>query len=96
MANAFKDVINRLQRQRAAIERALAALQEVDDTEASTPTAAVTKTRRKKKRFVTEEVRAKMVEGQQRRWAAKKAAEKKAARKAARKRAVKKATAKEA
>lgn len=98
MANAFKDVITRLERQRVSIDRALAALREVDETdEVSAPTSPAPKTKRKSKgkRPVSDEARARMVEGQKKRWAAKRVAEKAALKKASRKRSVRKTTAKE-
>ncbi len=98
MANAFKDIITRLERQKASIDRALAALREVDDTDAvsAPPSLALkSKSKSKGKRPVSDEARARMVEGQKKRWAAKRADGKAVAKKASRKHSVPKATAKQ-
>lgn len=93
MTHPFKDIITRLEKQRASIERALTALREVgeiDDTGREALSIAPTKAKRKGKRKVSAEARARMAEGQRLRWAAKRANE---AGKATRKGAVKKADA---
>ncbi len=96
MANAFKDIIAQLEKQRASIDRALAALKEVDDTEAvSAPRSLAPKSKSKGKRPVSAESRARMAEAQKRIWAAKRAAQKAAVKKVSRKRSVQKATSKE-
>jgi Arc/MetJ-type ribon-helix-helix transcriptional regulator len=77
MANEFRDIIVRLERQRKAIDRALAALREVDGSETGNTTP------RKKgpaKRTVSAEARKRMADAQRKRWAGKKKAQKKAGR----------------
>ena len=98
MANGFQDIITRLERQRASIDRALAALREVDDTDVvSAPALAASRSKGKRndKRPLSAEARARMAEGQKKRWAAKRAAAKKSVKKTTRKRGVKEATSKE-
>ena len=84
MANAFTDIIARLEGQKAAIERALAALREIggpvlESAAARVPVTAKTPTKRKAKRKtrITPEGRARLAEAMRARWAAKKAASKK-------------------
>lgn len=92
MANPFKDVMMRLERQKASIEKALAALSEVDgsdDERESFPTANKS-ARTKRRRKMSAEVRQRMAAAQQKRWAAKRAGE------AATKKTVRKGTAKKA
>jgi hypothetical protein len=74
MPNEFKDIIMRLEKQKVAIERALAALREVDDNGAEgTP-----RTRRRRpskaarKSKISEEGRKRIAEAQRKRWATKK------------------------
>ena len=92
MANPFRDVIIRLERQKASIDRALAALREVEDTDEVTPK---TQTKPKGKHKISDEGRKRMAEAQQKRWAAKRAAETGAMKKSTRKGTKKKASAKE-
>jgi hypothetical protein len=86
MANEFKDVITRLERQRTAIDRALAALREVDDSNAAQ--IVIARRRRPKKatrrkankavsRTISDEGRKRIAEAQRKRWALKKRAAKK-------------------
>ena len=81
MANGLKDAIARLEQQKTAIERALAALREIDapGVEASAPAPAPVKAKRKAKRKsrITPEGRARLAEAMRKRWAAKRAAAKK-------------------
>jgi hypothetical protein len=83
MANGLKDAIARLEQQKTAIERALAALREIDgpgaETSAPAPAPVKAKTKRKAKRKsrITPEGRARLAEAMRKRWAAKRAAAKK-------------------
>jgi hypothetical protein len=95
MTNGLKEVIRKLEQQRAAIERALAALAEVDVTvgETSPGTSAAPVTARrgrkaKRKGGMTPEGRKRLSEALKKRWAAKRAgsAVKPAAKKSAAKR----------
>jgi hypothetical protein len=74
MPNEFKEIITRLEKQKAAIERALAALREVDDNGAEeTPInrrRRPSKVARKSK--ISEEGRKRIAEAQRKRWATKK------------------------
>ena len=82
MAEGFKNIIAQLEQQKAAIERALAALQEVE----AAPASAVTAKRRgrppgvkskapvKRKGGITPEGRKRLSEALKKRWATKKAA----------------------
>jgi hypothetical protein len=74
MPNEFKDIIQRLEKQKAAIDRALAALREVDDNGAEE--AATTRRGRPgkvaRKRKMSEEGRKRIAEAQRKRWATKK------------------------
>ena len=92
----FKDVITRLERQKASIERALAALNEVESDDAGeevrVPSSPTTKAKRKGRKKVSAASRQRMAEAQRQRWAAKKAGDTNVAKKAIRKAAVKKAT----
>ena len=69
MTEGLTGIINQLERQKTTIERALAALREIDaPASASTSNGPITQT-------VTRAVRNRWSEGQKKRWAAKKAAE---------------------
>ena len=79
MTNGLKEVIKGLEKQKTAIERALAALREVDGTavEAGPPTAAagpVHRGRAKRKGGMTPEGRRRLSEALKKRWAVKRAA----------------------
>lgn len=82
MDNAFKDVISQLQKQKSAIERAIAALQDVSEEPESPKKQAPANARRK--RTLSAEARKRIAEAQRQRWAAaKKAASKSAGKKSA-------------
>jgi len=80
----FKDIINRLEQQKVAIDKAIAALREFDDGESSEserPKAKAAKAVKKaaKKRVMSEEGRRRIAEASRKRWAAvRKAAAKRA------------------
>ena len=81
MAEGFKNIIAQLEQQKAAIERALAALQEVDAAPAAVtakrrgrPPGVKSKAPAKRKGGITEEGRKRLSEALKKRWAAKKAA----------------------
>jgi hypothetical protein len=81
MPSNFKDIITRLERQKAAIDKALAALHEFDDgdaAESATPKKSVAK-KAVKKRVLSEEGRQRIAEAARKRWASKKRASKKLA-----------------
>src|ERR1019366_9560486 len=73
MTDGFASIIVQLERQKAAIERALAALREVEGTVA--PATAAPASREPATRNATSRRRNRRSEGQTKRWAAKKAAE---------------------
>jgi hypothetical protein len=78
----FKDIINRLEQQRAAIDKAIAALGEFDDSGISESERPKSKTVKKaaKKRVMSEEGRKRIADASRKRWAAvRKASGKKAA-----------------
>jgi hypothetical protein len=78
----FKDIINRLEQQKAAIDKAIAALREFDDSGTSESERPKSKTVKKaaKKRVMSEEGRKRITDASRKRWAAvRKAAGKKAA-----------------
>lgn len=86
MANEFKDIITRLERQRTAIDRALAALREVDGSNAGETViarrgrpkkAARKKANKAASRTISDEGRKRIAEAQRKRWALKKRAAKK-------------------
>jgi hypothetical protein len=84
LANAFTDIVAQLERQKAAIERALAALREIggpvsESVAGPAPVIAKTRATRKAKRKtgITPEGRARLAEAMRARWTAKKAASKK-------------------
>jgi hypothetical protein len=84
MPSEFRDIIGRLERQKAAIEKAIAALAEVGDLEPPVTKSVAgpqpTKTRAtKKKRVLSPEGRQRIIEATKRRWAKVKRAAKKAA-----------------
>ncbi len=76
MTNGLKEVIKGLEKRKTAIERALAALREVDGTVAeSAPVAAPARRgRAKRKGGMTPEGRKRLSEALKKRWAAKRAA----------------------
>lgn len=83
MLSNFRDIINRLENQKAAIDRAIATLREFDEGEATdAPAKKVAAKKAKKKRHLSPEGRKAIVEATRRRWAAVRA-EKKAAKKVA-------------
>jgi hypothetical protein len=77
MANSLNEVIRKLEQQRAGIERALAALREIEGTPATPPSAnegASGGTRRgRRKSRMTPEGRRRLSEALKARWAAKRA-----------------------
>jgi hypothetical protein len=80
--DALQDVIARLERQREAIDRALAALHEVSSSEGhQRRRKAAVKRAGRKRRGPSPEGRRRIAEAQRARWAAKKAAEAGAAKK---------------
>ena len=77
MTNGLKEVIKGLEKQKTAIERALAALKEVDGTavESAPPAAAPARRGRpKRKGGMTPEGRRRLSEALKKRWAVKRAA----------------------
>jgi hypothetical protein len=81
MLSNFKDIIARLEKQKAAIDRALAALREFDDgdvSESATPGKVVAK-KVAKKRIMSVEGRQRIANAARKRWAAHKKASKKLA-----------------
>ena len=99
MANPFKDVIARLEKQKLSTERALAALREIGDASGelgSYATKSSLPQRTKGKRKISAEGRQRMAEAQQKRWAAKRASDSIATKKTTRKAAAKKSAAKKA
>jgi hypothetical protein len=81
MLGNFKDIITRLEKQKAAIDRALAALHEFDDgavAESAVPRKTAAK-KAAKKRVLSEEGRQRIADAARKRWAAKKKASKKLA-----------------
>lgn len=78
MPSAFKDVIRQLEKQKVAIDRAIAALQQVGDDEvesAERPGSRPVKKHRK--RMMSAEARERIAEAQRKRWAAAKKGSKK-------------------
>jgi hypothetical protein len=85
MASGFNEIIAQLERQREAIDRALAALREVDGRAAAAPPAerktskksasAAKPAKTKRKSGMTPEGKERLVAALKARWAAKKAAE---------------------
>jgi len=73
MTEGLKGIIAQLERQKVAIEKALAALREVDGIEAPAPPAPVASSPATRKSNAS--ARRRRSEGQKKRWAAKKAAE---------------------
>jgi hypothetical protein len=79
MPNNFKEIISQLEKQKAAIERALSALREVEDTDRmEAPRRGRTKNAREK-RTLSAEARERISAAQRKRWAAVKKGTKKAA-----------------
>ena len=77
MPESLKEIINRLERQQSAVERALSALREAEGTsEQRSPSSSSTQSRTpaKKKGGMTPEGRRRLAEAMKRRWAAKRAA----------------------
>lgn len=78
MTNGLKEVIKGLEKQKTAIERALAALKEVDGTPVETTPLAAVPARRgrpaKRKGGMTPEGRRRLSEALKKRWAVKRAA----------------------
>jgi hypothetical protein len=86
MPSAFKDIISQLQKQKIAIDRALAALQEIGDVEEAEPTRPPAKKAAKKsaaKRTLSPEARKRISDAVKKRWAATKRAAKKSKAKSA-------------
>jgi len=80
MPSNFKDVIVRLENQKAAIDRALAALREFDDSGvAKRPASTKAATKKAKKRVMSAEARKAIGDAARKRWAAVKKAAKKTA-----------------
>jgi hypothetical protein len=78
----FKDIINRLEQQKAAIDKAIAVLREIDDSGISESERPKSKTAKKtaKKRAMSQEGRKRIADASRKRWAAvRKTAGKKAA-----------------
>jgi|HubBroStandDraft_4_1064222.scaffolds.fasta_scaffold968634_1 hypothetical protein len=78
MADGLKDIIAQLERQKAAIDRALSSLRTLEESEApaqvsSAPEASPRKTARRKVR-ITPEGRKRLAEAMKRRWAVKRTA----------------------
>jgi hypothetical protein len=76
MTNGLKEVIKGLEKQKTAIERALAALREVDGATAESAPAAAAPARRgrpRRKGGMTPEGRKRLSEALKKRWAAKRA-----------------------
>ena len=84
MTDGLISIITQLERQKAGIEQALAALREVDGTPADEPNVTTPATR---KGGMTPEGKKRLVEALRKRWAAKKATARKSAGDAARKEA---------
>lgn len=81
--NDVQRIISELERQRSAIEKAIAALREIGGSAGTKQSSQATKKAVTKKRTMSPEARARIAEATRKRWAAKRAAEKKAAKKAA-------------
>ncbi len=79
MPNNFKEIITKLEKQRAAIERALSALREVDDSETVKAARRGRTKKIRRKRTLSLEARERISAAQRKRWAALKKATKKAA-----------------
>jgi hypothetical protein len=83
MPNGFADIIDQLEKQKVAIDRALAALREVGDDAVRASTAKrPAKKAARVARTLSPEARERIAEAQRARWAATKKATKKAAKKA--------------
>jgi hypothetical protein len=86
MTNGIADIINRLEKQKVAIDRAIAALKDVGDEAITEPAANGTtakpraKKATKKTRSLSPEARERISAAQRARWAATRKAEKKAAK----------------
>jgi hypothetical protein len=87
MPNQIKDIIRQLEQQKAAIERALSALRDVDDTGNATvsnePPAPTRGRRGTRKHTLSSEARERIAAAQRARWAKQKRATKKQAKKLA-------------
>jgi hypothetical protein len=79
MPNNFKEIISQLEKQKAAIERALSALREVDDSERLQAPSRGRLKKVRRKRTLSAEARERISAAQRKRWAAAKKAAKKAA-----------------
>jgi ParB-like chromosome segregation protein Spo0J len=95
MADGLKEIIDSLERQRAAIENALSALRGIEEVGQQQQSSPATSTRQrgpaKRKGGMTPEGRRRLAEAMKRRWAAKRTAAQ--ARKSSGKRAGRKAAA---
>ena len=81
--NDEQRIISELERQRSAIEKAIAALREIGGGVGVKQAPKATKKAATKKRTMSPEARARIAEATRKRWAAKRAAAKKAAGKKA-------------
>jgi len=85
MLGNFKDVISRLEQQKAAIDKAISTLREFDDGGITAPTASTASRPAKavkkatKKRVMSEKGRKRIAEASKKRWAAFRKSAKKAA-----------------
>jgi primosomal protein N' len=79
MPNYFKEIINKLEKQKAAIERALSALREMDDSEWMEVPHSRKPKKVRRKRTLSAEARQRISAAQRKRWAAVKKGTKKAA-----------------
>ncbi len=81
MLSDFKEIISKLEKQKAAIDQALAILRDFsgDDAEQATSPRKTSLKRVGKKRVMSEEGRKRIAEASKRRWAAVRKAAKKAA-----------------
>jgi hypothetical protein len=82
MLNTFKDIISRLESQRAAVDHAIAVLREVHSGEITESTAHKIAPLPKTKRVISPEGRKAIAEASKKRWAAVRKAAKKASKKA--------------
>lgn len=74
MTDSFGGIIDQLERQKAAVERALAALRAIETAEAPAPAALASIRPATRKGGMTAAGRKRVAEAQRKRWAAKKAA----------------------
>ena len=73
--NDLDNMISQLERQRSAIDRAIAALREISGPGVTEPAVQMSNQGNPRKRYLSPESRRKMAEASKKRWAAKKAAE---------------------